>query len=207
LSIPTRVTAEVRRAAILDAALCLFSERGLRGTTTRALADAVGVSEPVLYEHFRSKHELYAAIIEAKSQEGVARCMARLEPLARAKQDRPFFIALGEIVLDSYTKDRAYSRLLVSGALEDPELGRLFYERQCPAREGLASYIAERINDGAFRPVDPRVAARAFIGMLAHHGMMGMLYQDDFINAAPEKIVEGMVDIFLRGIATENTRV
>ncbi len=207
MPITTRMTAEVRRAAILDAALRLFSERGLRGTTTRALADAVGVSEPVLYEHFKSKHELYAAIIEAKSQEGIVRCMARLEPLAEARQDRLFFMALGEIVLDSFTKDRAYSRLLVSGALEDPELGRLFYERQRPAREGLACYIAVRIKEGAFRQVDPRVAARGFIGMLAHHGMMGMLYQDDFIDAAPAKIVEGMVDIFLRGITTESTNV
>jgi AcrR family transcriptional regulator len=199
------MTAEVRRAAILDAAVRLFSERGFRGTTTRALADAVGVSEPVLYEHFKSKHELYAAIVEAKSREGMARGMARLEPLAKARDDRAFFTALGEIVLGSSAKDPAYSRLLLSVAIEHPELARLFYERQRPAREALARYIAERVKEGAFRPVNPRLAGRAFIGMLAHHGMMGLLYGDDFVNATPAEIVEGMVDIFLRGIRTEST--
>jgi AcrR family transcriptional regulator len=64
------MTSEERRAAILAAAVRLFAERGFRGTTTRALARAVGVSEPVLYEHFKSKHELYKAIVEAKSREG-----------------------------------------------------------------------------------------------------------------------------------------
>lgn len=205
MPIATRMTAGVRRAAILDAAVRLFSERGFRGTTTRALADAVGVTEPVLYEHFKSKHELYAAIIEAKSQEGMARGAARLEPLAKAGEDRAFFMTLGEIVLDSFIKDHAYSRLLVSVALEDPELGRLFYERQRPAREALACYIAERIKQGAFRPVEPHIATRAFIGMLAHHGMIGMLYRDDFVKATPAEVVEGMVDIFLRGITTGST--
>ena len=62
-----RMSADERRNGILEAAFRLFSERGFRGTTTRALAEAVGVTEPVLYEHFKSKYELYAAIIEAKS--------------------------------------------------------------------------------------------------------------------------------------------
>jgi AcrR family transcriptional regulator len=199
------MTAEVRRAAILEAAVRLFSERGFRGTTTRALAEAVGVTEPVLYEHFKSKHDLYAAIIETKSQQGMALGAARLKPLAKAGRDRAFFTALGEIVLDCFVKDQAYSRLLVSVALEDPALGRLFYERQRPARDNLARYISARIACGVFRPVNPHVAARAFIGMLAHHGMIGMLYQDDFVNAAPAEIVSGMVDIFLRGIRNKKT--
>lgn len=197
-----RMSADERRTAILDAAFRLFSERGFRGTTTRALAEAVGVTEPVLYEHFKSKYELYAAIIEAKSYEGIARGATLLEPLASARDDRGLFLGLGEFVLESYTKDQAYARLLLSVALEDPELGRLFYERQRPGRELLAIYIAQRIEEGAFRPVDPRVAARAFLGMVSYHGMLGMLYSDDFLNGTAKQIVEGMVDVFLRGIST-----
>ena len=58
------MTATERRAAIIQAAMKLFSERGFRGTTTREIASAVGVSEPVLYQHFPSKGDLYTAIIE-----------------------------------------------------------------------------------------------------------------------------------------------
>jgi hypothetical protein len=85
-------------------------------------------------------------------------------------------------------------------------LAKAFYHRQRPARERLASYIAQRIADGAFRPIDAPLAARAFIGMLSHHGLMKMLYGDDFLQIPVEQIVEGMVDIFLRGISVTPER-
>jgi AcrR family transcriptional regulator len=202
VSIATRMTSEERRAVIVEAAVRLFSERGFRGTTTRALAEAVGVTEPVLYEHFKSKRELYAAIVEAKSREGMARAEAWLQPLADAKDDRAVFIGVGRVILESFSEDRAYVRLLLSAALEDPELGAIFYERQREGREKLAGYIAERIRDGAFRPVDPAIAALAFIGMLYYHGLVGLLYCDDFIKVSPEEAVEQMVGLFLRGISS-----
>ena len=197
------MSAEERRAAILKAAIQMFAERGFRGTTTRALAEAVGVSEPVLYEHFRSKRELYAAIVETKSQEGMARGALLLEPYLKARDDRGLFVALGHLILACHAEDQAWARLLLSVALEDPELGRLFYDRQRPARESLAGYIAQRVADGAFRPVDPKLAARAFIGMVSHHSMSRMLYGDDFVPGPVSQTIEGMVDIFLKGIANE----
>lgn len=41
----------------------LFAERGFDATTTAAIAAAAGVSEPILYRHFRSKQELFSAIV------------------------------------------------------------------------------------------------------------------------------------------------
>src|SRR4051812_3607686 len=66
-----RMSSDDRRAMILDTACSLFAQKGFRGTTTRELAAAVGVTEPVLYEHFKTKSDLYSAIIEAKARGGV----------------------------------------------------------------------------------------------------------------------------------------
>jgi AcrR family transcriptional regulator len=196
------MSSEERRAAIVQAAVRLFAERGFRGTTTRALAKALRITEPVLYEHFKSKRELYCAIIESMSQEGMARATALLQPYAKAKDDRGFFTRLGEFVLECHSEECAlYARLLLFVALEDPELGALFYDRQRQGRELLARYINRRIKEGAFRQMDPPLAARAFLGMVSHHGVLGLLYQDDFVQGSRKKIVEGMVDIFLRGIS------
>lgn len=200
-----RMTGEGRRAAILQAAVRLFSERGFRGTTTRALAKAVGVTEPVLYGHFKSKRDLYAAIIEAKSREGLAQGVTLLEPLAHTRDDRGLLVGIGELVLQSYAQEQAYSRLLLSVSMEDPDLGRLFHERQRPGVNMLAGYIALRITEGAFRPVDPKLAARAFLGMLSYHGMLGLLYRDDFVSGTARGIAEGMTDIFLQGILKERS--
>ncbi len=195
------MTSEGRRAAILNAAVKLFSERGFRGTTTRALADAVGVTEPVLYEHFKSKRDLYGAIVEEKSREGMAQAIQLFEPIAAAKDDRALFVGLGEFILRSDPDYEAYRRLLLSVALEDPELGATFNQRQHCGVEAVADYIAERIRDGVFRPVDPALAARAFLGMIAHHSLMLLLYRDDFVKGSRREVVEQMVDLFLRGIS------
>jgi hypothetical protein len=37
--------------------------------------------------------------------------------------------------------------------------------------------------------------------MVSHHGVLNLLYQDDFVRGSRKKIVEGMVNIFLRGIS------
>jgi len=196
-----RMNSEDRRAAIMEAAIRLFSERGFRGTTTRALADAVGVSEPILYEHFKSKRDLFEAIIDVKSREGVARATALLKPLAEAGQDRDLLIALSEFVCQCHTEDQAYGRLLLLAALEGPELGDIFYERQREAHEMLAVYFADRIRAGVFREVDPTVAARVFLGMATELGMNRMLYRGAAALGSVHEVVEQMVDVFLKGVS------
>ena len=89
------MTSEERRAAIIEAAARIFAEKGFRGTTTRELAAAVGVTEPVLYEHFRTKRDLYSAIIGEKAKEGMAILSALYETIRRAEDDVGFFNALG----------------------------------------------------------------------------------------------------------------
>lgn len=53
-----------RRAQLLDAAAKCFAKHGYRGTTTARIAAQAGVSEPIIYRHFRNKHELFIALIE-----------------------------------------------------------------------------------------------------------------------------------------------
>ena len=195
------MSSEERRAAIIGAAIRLFSERGFRGTTTRALAEAVGVTEPVLYEHFKSKRGLFEAIIGVKSKEGVARATALLQPLADAGQDRELLITLAEFVCQCHTEDQAYGRLVLMAALEGPELGDIFYDRQREACEMLAGYFAQRIEAGVFRQVDPIIAARVFLGMSINVGMSRMLYRGAAELGSVREVVEQMVDVFLNGVS------
>ena len=91
-----RLSAIERRQAIVKEAIRLFSEKGFRGTTTRELASAVGVSEPVIYQHFATKKDLYAAIIESKSQEVHDQMEFWTE--ARSGDDHLAFVALGRLI-------------------------------------------------------------------------------------------------------------
>jgi AcrR family transcriptional regulator len=50
--------ADATRARLLEAALTAFAEKGFRGTTTRDIAAAAGMSPAALYVHHKSKEEL-----------------------------------------------------------------------------------------------------------------------------------------------------
>jgi AcrR family transcriptional regulator len=60
----TRLPAARRRQQLLDVALEVFAERGFHPTSMNDLAEAAGVTKPVLYQHFTSKRELYLELLE-----------------------------------------------------------------------------------------------------------------------------------------------
>ena len=59
-----RLSAPARREQILDVALDVFASSGFHGASMNDIAEAAGVTKPVLYQHFDSKRDLYQALIE-----------------------------------------------------------------------------------------------------------------------------------------------
>jgi AcrR family transcriptional regulator len=64
-----RLTGEERRAAILDSALAVFAKRGYHASSIDDIARENGVSKSLIYEHFGSKQELYAELLEQHAGE------------------------------------------------------------------------------------------------------------------------------------------
>jgi len=59
-----RLTGEERRVAILDSALAVFAQRGYHASSIDDIAREGGVSKALIYEHFASKQDLYAELLE-----------------------------------------------------------------------------------------------------------------------------------------------
>ncbi|HTQ57579.1 MAG TPA: TetR/AcrR family transcriptional regulator [Bryobacteraceae bacterium] len=196
----TRMTGAERRAAIVDAAIHLFAEKGFRGATTRGLASALGVSGPMLYRHFKTKEDLYRAIIETKSQQDDEQ-LAGLALLEEAGDDRAFFRYMGTRMLARYDEDPDFMRLLLFSALERHEMADLFFERQMLQYFTIVSrYIQSRIDSGRFRRMDAAIAARGFNGMVIYHGLMRLLFGTRVIGRSREDLVNEMVETFLHGV-------
>lgn len=78
-----------RKAEILDTALALAFEGGPNRVTTVAIAERLGLTQPAIYRHFRSKADLWAAITDRLGA-AVTQNIARAEaadgtPLARLR--------------------------------------------------------------------------------------------------------------------------
>ena len=193
-----------RRASIVAAAAGLFSRQGFRGVTTRELASAAGVSEPVLYEHFKTKRDLYTAIIEDKFAEGQGLLEKRLGGLEQNDDDRGFFLQLGQTICDFVTKDPGYSRLMLFAALEGHELAELSFKRNATwFHNFVGGYIRRRQRQGAFRGMDALLAARSFIGMIYEYCLYELNLGFKIVKLSKKRTIEGMVDIFLNGIVTK----
>jgi AcrR family transcriptional regulator len=201
-----RMKSHERREAIVRAAARLFAQKGFRGTTTRELAAALGVTEPVLYQHFRTKKELYRAIIEVKVCES-AHDASPFLALTDTDDDRAFFTALGELILRRFDKDVELSRLILYSALESTELGEVFFDRAISDfYRIIARYIRRRARAGAFKNVQPDAAARGIIGMFHYHGMIGLLYPSRVKKSNRRKLLDQLVTLFLTGIQAPESR-
>jgi len=204
-----RMAGEERRLQILAVAVSLFSNRGFRGTTTKEIAHAAGVSEAMVFRHFATKEELYAAIIDHKT------CAHdRIDPkdlaadAIKRKDDRAVFETLALAALDHHEKNPEFQRLLLHSALEKHELAQMFFnEFVRPFYEFLGSYIRERQRDGAFVDVDPAMVVRCLIGMVMHHSLNNNLWDPDrrLLNISNEAAAKHFTEILLHGITARKS--
>jgi len=199
-----RMAGEERRVQILAVAMSLFSERGFRGTTTKEIAQAAGVSEAMVFRHFANKEELYAAILDHKACSGGGFDPAQMlaESLGR-KDDNAVFEQLALGALQYHEGDRDFQRLLLHAALEKHELAQMFFEKFVQrVYEYLVAYIRERQRDGAIIEIDPAIIVRAFIGMVMHHSLNNNLWdpQRRLLNISNESAAKQFTNILLNGI-------
>jgi AcrR family transcriptional regulator len=189
-----------RREQILEEAMACFSEQGFRGTTVRALAGRVGLSEAALYRYFPSKESLYAAIIDRKM--AAVDLIAVLEPAAERRDDRAFFLSLAREIFARVEGDPTFLRILYFSALEGHRLADPFFESRVKRlREFVTEYIARRTAEGHFVAVDPVLASRAFLGMVFDHlNVRLVLGQADAYPQPLDEVARTFVSIFLRGM-------
>lgn len=204
-----RFTAADRRQQILQVASGLFARLGFNGTTTKHIAEASGVNEALIFRHFPSKEDLYWAVIEEKCKVGTWQQELETE-LASGKSDHEIFQTIAAGILDRRRKDSSLSRLLLFSALENHTLADRFFKTNVARYyERLAEYIARRIEQGAFRKVDPMLAARGFLGMINYHYQIQELYGGRKYHKYDDaQATAVLTDLWLNGMtaATSNGR-
>jgi AcrR family transcriptional regulator len=199
------MTGEDRRLQILRVAMRLFSQRGFRGTTTKEIALAAGVSEAMVFRHFATKEELYSAILDQKA------CVHdALDPLQkvveamRLRDDRAVFEGIALEALNQHESDPEFQRLLLHSALEEHELAHMFWEKfVLKVYQALRRYIRQRQREGAMRNVEPLAVVRAFIGMIIHHSLNNNLWDRDqqLLRISNKAAARAFTDILLHGVA------
>jgi AcrR family transcriptional regulator len=193
-------SSRTRQASLITAATSLFAARGFRGTTTKEIAKAAGVSEALLFKYFPTKRALYAAILAEKAN--LSSLVEAIDDVARKRDDQRLFSLVASYRIRP-AADPTMLRLLLFSGLEGHDLADMFFSKQHRViNDYLAGYIKTRIQEGAFRPIDPLLAARAFIGMVVHHRLLHEIYRLP-MHRSHEETVSTYVELFLTGLVKE----
>ena len=165
------MTAEDRKLAIVQAALPLFARKGFAETTTKELARAAGVSEPLLYKHFPSKEALYLEIQNFSCQaiDPVVQRLTELEPSTSTLVGLIYYLMRAMVLgqpsgaVDWDTR----LRLMLKSLLEDGSFARLLYKSRfdcfCSCIEACLD-AATVVGDAV-----PGPATRSNRARFAHH--------------------------------------
>jgi len=203
-----RMPADMRREQILQTAVNLFSQRGFKGTTTKEIAKAAGVSEAIIFRHFATKDELYGAILDSKScRDGLHRypweSNDAVQEAIKNKDDFGVFYNIALHAMNNHHKDEGFMRLLFYSALEEHELANRFFSDFISKIYGFISeYVSDRQRDGAMREINPRIVVRAFLGMLIHHSLNNILWDKQrlLLDISNEEAAKNFAEIVLRGV-------
>src|ERR1700677_3089587 len=153
---PNLNRADRTRKIILRAAIREFSEHGLAGARTDAIAESSKVNKALLYYYFKSKSGLYSAALEEASAAVVERALSVLDP-ARSAGDRLLRTALNHF--DRILTQPDFQRLMQQemvrlrrGQSESvPLLAKHAFK---PLMEKLQLVVHEGIETGELCPVD-----------------------------------------------------
>ena len=162
-----RLTGEERRFAILDSALTVFSLRGYHASSIDDIAREAGVSKALIYEHFVSKQDLYAELLEQHAGELFS---ALAEAISEAGRDASVRLAVGFDAFYRFVEqDRVAWRMLFREAT-DPEAVALLDRITSEVTAFVAGLIREDpgsrrgADDEARREHGVQVTARLLVG-------------------------------------------
>lgn len=154
-----RLPAARRRRQLLDTALAVFAERGFHGTAMNDIADAAGVTKPVLYQHFRSKRELYREVLDdvgGRLEETIAKAAAGA-PGPREQVESGF----GAYFRFVAGEQHAFQVLFGGDTRRDPE-----FTRQAAATEAsIAAAIAALIDIPGIDADHQSLLAHGLVGL------------------------------------------
>ena len=154
-----RLSKAERKRQLLAHAKQLFVANGYHNTTTEKIAQAAGVSEPVLYRHFDSKKNLFLEVLREIRQATLERWRAKTaelpDPLAKLH-------AISDMYLGSMKEHAVEFRIMHRTLIEsaDEEIAAFLRDFYIDSENLLAQIIGEGQHSGVFRRnLDPRVGA------------------------------------------------
>jgi len=172
-------------------ALEVFGERGFHPTSMNDVAEAAGVTKPVLYQHFRSKRDLYREVLTDVG----AHLLDEITKATTAASGPREQVELGFIAYFRFVvaNEAAFRVLFGGGTRRDEEFATQVAKVEGAIAEAIATLIDVEGLDGAQR----RYLAHGLVGLAEGTSRIWMAEGAD---GPPEEVARLLADLAWRGL-------
>lgn len=162
------------------------------------------MNESLIFYHFGDKQKLRWTVLED------VRISSHITDLIQQRlrsglPEEKLFTSLAEDFLHLLEQDDKLLRLLLAPDLREGGsrvlITRFYRKHIVKSYDLLGSYVRKRIREGAFRRVDPQLAARAFISLVCYHMIIQTFFGGHYIHAfSHRKVAQTLAQIWLFGV-------
>lgn len=193
----THTKGERTRLQIEDAAIELFMEQGYHATSMRQIAEQAELALGGIYNHFKSKEEIFEAIIVDKHP------YKKILPLileAEGETLEDFLSNAAHVVIKELTSQRYYVKLMLIEIVEfNGAHGAALIKELAPkVLPVFEKMVKTRKN---LRGIQPVLMLRSFIGMVLSYIITDIIISNSILaKLMPKNPIDAYVDIYLHGI-------
>ncbi len=165
------------------------------------------MTEAIIFRHFATKQQLYAAILDARQSSSTQEWIASVERLMASNDDQGVFRALISAIIGVARNDPQFERLMLYAALEGHELAAMHHQQfAIPIVSLLLDYAARRQGEGAFRMCNPKAILFAMAGMAKQYATHIYLCVNHQAGFSDDEAIETFTQILMGGILAEQTQ-
>ena len=194
----TAQSAKTRHAEILQTAAQLICRNGYEATSIQRIAEACGLTKAGLYHHIRSKEHLLLEIMnhgmDIFEEQVLSQVLPIADPVERLKTCMDKHVRLG-----TGGRDKAISIILHEHDTLTGDAQVQINARKKRYVRFLESSFTEAVRDGRIRPVNPKVAAFSFLGMI---NWIYKWFRPDG-EVSEQQLADDMQDLFFGSLEVE----
>ena len=191
-----RLSAPERRISLINAAKTLFADKGFHGVSIDEIVNAVGVSPAILYRHFKSKDELYDAVL----QDFACQRESYVDTIVNSDADFENVLrGITSVFIDSIASQPDLLRIELYSVLEGHEVHREFFQNRWKTFTDYIEFSLKELQTlGKIVAIDSKAAALMYQGMLREVLLLKCLQQSEHLkDYSMQDLLDKMISQFI----------
>lgn len=194
-----RLSAPERRTSLINAAKTLFAAKGFHGVSIDEIVNAVGVSPAILYRHFKSKDELYDAVL----QDFACQRESYVDTIVNSDADFETILrGITRVFIDSMVGQPDLLKIEMYSLLEGHESHSDFFLNRWKT---FTDYIEFSLNElqskGRLSNIDSKASALMYQGMLREVLLLKCLQPSEHLkDYTLQELLDKMISQFVNSL-------